>query len=72
MESSETDTGEVDVYVDGMLKLTLNGYNTTGWNNPVMQHILSEPAAGKHRIEIRMTENSRDKKFTILGFGYCD
>lgn len=65
-------TGAVEVYVDGAPKLRVNGYNSSGWNNPVTKLVFSEETAKDHRIEIKMATGAENIEFTILAFGYCD
>jgi len=70
-ESSNIKTGTVEVYVDGKMKLLLNGYNSMGWDNPVTKLVFHEQDAEIHTIEIKVPECDAEKEFTILGFGYC-
>ena len=68
--TSSATFGSAEVYVDGALKMTLNGMISGGWNNSNVVLILDEEVAGEHTIEIRMVEGQEDKEFTILAFGY--
>lgn len=71
-ESSDINTGTVEVYVDGKLQLLLNGYNSMGWDNPVTKIVFHEQDAELHTIEIKALACDAEKEFTILGFGYCN
>jgi acyl-CoA thioesterase I len=71
-ESSTKTVGTVDIYVDDTLKLSVNGYNSSGWNNPVEKLIFNEGTTRKHKIEIKMSKGSEDREFSILAFGYSE
>lgn len=71
-ESNNINTGTAEVYVDGKLQLSLNGYNSMGWDNPMIKPVFNERDAALHTIELKIPEYDEDKEFTILGFGYCD
>jgi len=62
--------GEVEIYVDGELKMTLNGFSPSGWNNCNAILIIDEKETTEHVVEIRMKEGQEDKSFTIFCFGY--
>ncbi len=68
-ESNDASTGTIVILVDGEPKLSIDGYNTSGWNNPATKLVFQEEKAGKHRIEIRMGLGSETKEFSILAFG---
>lgn len=63
--------GEIDVYVDDIKVKTFNG-NTGSWGQSVTELIISNPNSAEHKIEIKMTEGSEDKKFTITCMGYTE
>ncbi|AEY66042.1 SGNH/GDSL hydrolase family protein [Clostridium sp. BNL1100] len=69
-ESKNTDTGSADVYVDGVCVFTANGFNSSGWNNPVVKLLLNTENSAIHKIEIKMSKGFEDKEFSILAFGY--
>lgn len=64
--------GEAEIYVDGKLVMTLNGYSSGGWNNCNTVLIIDEKEAAEHTIEIRMKEGQEDREFTILSIGYTE
>lgn len=68
-DSGRMDFGKADVYVDGVHVLTADP-QAVGWThcNPVI--LYQEETEKEHQIEIKMAEDSKDKYFTILGFGY--
>lgn len=68
-DSGDTDAGCAEVYVDGTWCLTANPH-INGWIhcNPVI--LFSEEESNMHQVVIQMSEESWNKKFTILGFGY--
>lgn len=70
-DSGETDAARADVYVDGKYVRTADPF-VNGWLhcNPVI--ILNEPESSSHLVRIELQEADRNKKFTILGFGYCE
>lgn len=60
--------GKAEVWVDGQLKTTLAGYSENAWGNVVTELIpLGENTA--HTVEIRMSEDSDGKYFSLLGIG---
>jgi len=68
-DSGETDVAKADIYVDGRFVRTASPY-INGWVhcNPVI--IINESSSGIHMVHIRIQKADKDKKFTILGFGY--
>lgn len=70
--SSSQTFGEAEIYVDGKLVTTVNGYSAGGWNNCNTILIIDETEAAEHVVEIRMKEGQEDKAFTILCFGYTE
>jgi len=63
------DFGRADVYVDGKLVITVNP-QIVGWTHSNVVILYQEESRRKHQVEIKMEEGSKDKYFTILGFGY--
>ncbi|MBB6637817.1 SGNH/GDSL hydrolase family protein [Cohnella thailandensis] len=70
MESKDPGTGAIDLFVDGEFMLKAEGYMSSGWNNPAARMVLSEETPKRRRVEIRMADGSKNKKFSILAFGY--
>lgn len=68
-EDNNENLGAVEVYIDGKKKVTVNGNSSRGWNNPQVITLLNDVTEGTHQVELRMTENSMEKNFHILGFG---
>lgn len=68
-DTGRIDFGKADIYVDGAHMLTV-APQAVGWThcNPVI--LYKEENSREHKIEIKMAEDSKDKYFTILGFGY--
>ncbi len=67
-QSSDKKFGSVDVYVDGEFAMKVDGYSEGGWNNPVPVQVIKGREEAEHVIEIRMSEGSQDKTFSILAF----
>ena len=68
--SSNTKFGMVEIYLDGELIQSANGYVNGGWNNSELLLLLDEKESAKHILEIKMAAGEEDKKFTILALGY--
>ncbi len=68
--SNSSSAGSAEIYVDGELVKTLNSYKNDGWNNATTAVIFKEDTAADHVIEIKMSEDSLEKEFTILALGY--
>ena len=70
-DSASVSVGEASVYVDGERKLTLDPH-IVGWThcNPVI--VFRGKKAEKHHVEVRISEDGKDKDFTILGFGIVE
>ena len=60
--------GNAEVYVDGVLAMTVNG--SGGWGNSNVVLLIDEKEAAEHTVEIRMAEGDEGKAFTIYAFGY--
>lgn len=67
-QSSDKKFGSVDVYVDGEFVMKVDGYSDGGWNNPVPVQIIKGREEAEHTVEIRMSEGSQEKAFSILAF----
>lgn len=59
--------GALEVYVDGVLKKTINSNDPDGWGGADYATVLNLPTAGEHRVELRMAEDSLNKSFQIVG-----
>ena len=68
-DSGRMDFGKADIYVDGKLVLTVDPC-AVGWTHCNTVILYQEENCREHRVEIKMAEDSQDKYFTILGFGY--
>lgn len=71
-ESSSENAGSVDVYVDGTLTQTIDACKAGGWNNPIAILVLDEEISAPHTVELRLSEGSEDKEFSILALGYTE
>lgn len=67
-QSGDKKFGSVDVYVDGEFVMKVDGYADGGWNQPVPVQIIKEDEEAEHLVEIRMSEGSEEKNFSILAF----
>ena len=70
-EANNSAYGDVEVYVDGELAVTISGNAADGWNNPVVTRIFRESESKIRKIEIRMKDGDEDKQFALLAIGYC-
>lgn len=68
-EANSANMGAVEVYIDGDLKAKVNANSPSGWNNPQVALVLNDVTEAEHTVEIRVTEDTVDKDFHILGFG---
>lgn len=68
-EDNSDNMGNIEVYIDGKKKETVYGNSPSGWNNPEVALLLNEVEEGEHVVEIRVSEDSIQKNFHILGFG---
>lgn len=68
-DSGETDAAKADVYVDGQFVRTADPY-VNGWLHCNPAIIINENTCGTHLVHIEIDKADRNKKFTILGFGY--
>lgn len=67
-QSGDKKFGSVDVYVDGEFVTKVDGYSDGGWNNPVPVQLIKGREEAEHVVEIKMSEGSEDKNFSILAF----
>lgn len=70
-DSGETDVAKAKVFVNGKYILTADPHEN-GWVhcNPII--IINEKTSNEHNVEISIVDDDKDKKFTILGFGYVE
>lgn len=70
-DSGEVDAAKAQVYVDGKWVRTADPY-VNGWlhTNPLL--IFAEPETRERTVRIEIAEGDRNKKCTILGFGYVE
>lgn len=68
--SNASNTGTAELYVDGVKKVTMNGYNKDGWNNATTVLAFKEDEIAEHTIEIKMADGNEEKEFTLLALGY--
>ncbi|ACL75120.1 SGNH/GDSL hydrolase family protein [Ruminiclostridium cellulolyticum] len=69
-ESKGPNTGSVDIFIDNICVLSINGFSSSGWNNPVAKLLLNKERSSNHKIEIKMSKGLEYKEFSILAFGY--
>lgn len=62
--------GNLEVWVDGVLKKTLNGHSPSAWGNPVTEIIGLGSANETHTVELRMAEGHHMRDFSLLDLAY--
>ncbi len=70
--TSSQEFGIAELYVDGVLKETMNGYQNDGWNNATVRVVFKEDDIAEHQFEIKMADGQENKKFTIYAIGYTN
>lgn len=68
-DSGEVDVGKAEIYVDGEHRLTADPH-INNWLHCNAMIVLNETKCVNHTVRIEIAQEDRDKKFTILGFGY--
>lgn len=68
-DSGEVNVGKADVYMDGRYQMKADPH-VNNWLHCNVAIILNERQSGKHTVRIEVDQESREKNFTILGFGY--
>lgn len=67
LKTTDGKSGQFDVYVDGVLKGTMDADFSGGWGNyGFTQQFLISNEAGKHTVEIKLSDKSANKNITIL------
>ena len=70
--ANDSNYGKAELYVDGVLKETMNGYKNDGWNNATVSIVFKDDEIATHDFEIRMADGNENKKFTIYAIGYTN
>ncbi|MDD5900164.1 MAG: SGNH/GDSL hydrolase family protein [Lachnospiraceae bacterium] len=68
-DTGSMEFGKADIYVDGEYVLTADPH-AVGWTHSTAQIAYRGRENTVHTVEIRKNPETKDKKFTILGFGY--
>ena len=68
--TSDSSYGKAQVYVDGKLIKTIDSSLAGGWNNAVIELILDTDVSSDHTLEIKMAQEDKDKRFTIMALAY--
>lgn len=69
-QEPKTSMGQIEVWVDGKLNVTLNGYASNAWGNIVTKLVYLGGKA-EHTIEFRIKEGDENKNFYLLDIGYA-
>lgn len=68
-DSGEVNVGRAEVFVDGEHRLTADPH-INNWQHCNAVIVLNEEQSADHVVRIEVAPEDRDKRFTILGFGY--
>lgn len=68
--SSSKTFGSAEIYIDGVKKGTLSGYDKSGWNNGKVYVAMTDDEAAEHTIELKMKDGDEEKKFTLMAIGF--
>lgn len=68
-DTGSQEFGKADIYVDGEYVLTADPH-AVGWTHSTAQIVYRGKENTVHTVEIRKDPETKEKKFTILGFGY--
>jgi len=68
-DSGNPEFGTADIWVDGK-KVTEADPHVLNWTHCHAIILFNEQVTAEHTVEIGMAEGHKDKRFTILGFGY--
>lgn len=69
-DSGSPEFGCVDVWVDGRIVKRLNPHEN-GWTHCNAVILYDEQEVTEHTVVLAMAEGEEQKRFTVLGFGYC-
>lgn len=69
-QENNPNCGNLEVWVDGTLKKTLNGHSPSAWGNPVTEIIGIGDVTKPHTVELRMAEGDHMKNFSLLDLAY--
>lgn len=69
-DSGSSEFGCVDVWVDGKAVKQLNPHEN-GWTHCNAVILYDEQVVAEHTVVLAMAEGEEQKRFTVLGFGYC-
>lgn len=64
-QMKDTTWGSAQVWVDGVCKATLPGYDAGAWGN-IQTQLITFSDKGPHTVEIRMAEGQEGKNFQLL------
>jgi len=67
-DSAAIEVGVAEAYVDGEKVSTLDPHEV-GWTHCNPRILYRSDISAKHHVEIKISEGSEDKSFTVLGFG---
>ncbi|WP_010677929.1 SGNH/GDSL hydrolase family protein [Bacillus timonensis] len=68
-DSGDSEFGKANVYINGEYARTFDPHKNN-WTHCNAVILLNEAQCKDYTIEIKMVNEDKDKKFTILGFGY--
>ena len=68
-DSGEMDVGKANVFVNDVYCMTADPHKNN-WLHCNAVLLFWETESRSHKVRIAVTEEDRNKKFTILGFGY--
>ena len=63
-------SGKAEIYVDGKLSQTVDGFTGKGWNNSLEVIVIDSDIAENHTVEVKLAAGDEDKAFTIVAMGY--
>lgn len=69
-QEPKTSMAQVEVWVDGKLNTSINGYAANAWGNVVTELVYLGTKA-EHTIEFRIKEGDENKNFYLLDIGYA-
>lgn len=69
-QERNTNMAQLEVWVDGKLNVTINGYADNAWGNIVTKLVYLGSKAD-HTIELRIKEGDERKNFYLLDIGYA-